>query len=103
MLIAHVSVRSIPLDSLRIIRGSQLYNSSYALAVHDNFHHGQAGSGLRELHLKRLTGMNWDSSHKKKRKEEDILRNVAGFCVLTNVLENIHIFINLFSITFICK
>ncbi|XP_056626778.1 receptor tyrosine-protein kinase erbB-2 [Triplophysa dalaica] len=55
VLIAHVSVPSIPLDSLRIIRGSQLYNSSYALAVHDNFHRGQVGSGLIELHLKNLT------------------------------------------------
>uniref|UniRef100_A0A8C1W6R4 Receptor protein-tyrosine kinase n=1 Tax=Cyprinus carpio TaxID=7962 RepID=A0A8C1W6R4_CYPCA len=43
VLIAHVSVRSVPLENLRIIRGSQLYNSSYALAVHNNIHHSQTG------------------------------------------------------------
>ncbi|KAJ8284317.1 hypothetical protein COCON_G00031670 [Conger conger] len=36
VLISQVSVSTVPLDSLRIIRGSQLYNSSYALAVVDN-------------------------------------------------------------------
>ncbi|KAK9965207.1 hypothetical protein ABG768_004308 [Culter alburnus] len=55
VLIAHVSVRSVPLDNLRIIRGSQLYNSSYALAVHDNIHLSQVGLGLRELRLRSLT------------------------------------------------
>ncbi|RXN12354.1 receptor tyrosine- kinase erbB-2-like protein [Labeo rohita] len=55
VLIAHVSVRSVPLDNLRIIRGSQLYNSSYALAVHNNIHHSQTGLGLRELRLRSLT------------------------------------------------
>lgn len=55
VLIAHVSVRSVPLDNLRIIRGSQLYNSSYALAVHNNIHHSQTELGLRELHLRSLT------------------------------------------------
>uniref|UniRef100_A0A8C2HKY7 Receptor protein-tyrosine kinase n=1 Tax=Cyprinus carpio TaxID=7962 RepID=A0A8C2HKY7_CYPCA len=49
VLIAHVSVRSVPLENLRIIRGSQLYNSSYALAVHNNIHHSQTGLGLREI------------------------------------------------------
>ncbi len=56
VLIAHVSVRSVPLDNLRIIRGSQLYNSSYSLAVHNNFHHSQTELSLRELHLRSLTG-----------------------------------------------
>uniref|UniRef100_A0A672PPS2 Receptor protein-tyrosine kinase n=1 Tax=Sinocyclocheilus grahami TaxID=75366 RepID=A0A672PPS2_SINGR len=55
VLIAHVSVRSVPLDNLRIIRGSQLYNSSYALAVHNNIHHSQTGLGLREIRLRSLT------------------------------------------------
>lgn len=49
VLIANVSVPVVPLDSLRIIRGSQLYNSSYALAVKDN-------DGLSELRLRSLTG-----------------------------------------------
>lgn len=52
VLVAHVSVDLIPLDNLRIIRGSQLYNSSYALAVLDNT---QAGRGLRTLRLRSLT------------------------------------------------
>ncbi|XP_051530423.1 receptor tyrosine-protein kinase erbB-2-like [Myxocyprinus asiaticus] len=55
VLIAHVSVHSVPLDSLRIIRGSQLYNSSYALAVHDNNQRSQAGLALKELRLRNLT------------------------------------------------
>ncbi|KPP76722.1 receptor tyrosine-protein kinase erbB-2-like [Scleropages formosus] len=48
VLIAHLSVASVPLDNLRIIRGSQLYNSSYALAVVDNV-------GLTELRMRSLT------------------------------------------------
>uniref|UniRef100_A0A671SR36 Receptor protein-tyrosine kinase n=1 Tax=Sinocyclocheilus anshuiensis TaxID=1608454 RepID=A0A671SR36_9TELE len=56
VLIAHIAVRSVPLDNLRIIRGSQLYNSSYALAVHNNIHHSQTGLGLREIRLRSLTG-----------------------------------------------
>ncbi|XP_016349139.1 receptor tyrosine-protein kinase erbB-2-like [Sinocyclocheilus anshuiensis] len=55
VLIAHIAVRSVPLDNLRIIRGSQLYNSSYALAVHNNIHHSQTGLGLREIRLRSLT------------------------------------------------
>uniref|UniRef100_A0A673M345 Receptor protein-tyrosine kinase n=1 Tax=Sinocyclocheilus rhinocerous TaxID=307959 RepID=A0A673M345_9TELE len=55
VLIAHVSVHSVPLDNLRIIRGSQLYNSSYALAVHNNIHYSQTELSLRELHLRSLT------------------------------------------------
>lgn len=53
VLVAHVSVSLVPLDNLRIIRGSQLYNSSYALAVLDNTLDGQ---GLRTLRLRSLTG-----------------------------------------------
>ncbi|XP_076007726.1 receptor tyrosine-protein kinase erbB-2 isoform X2 [Genypterus blacodes] len=47
VLVAHVSVSVVPLDNIRIIRGSQLYNSSYALAVLDN--------SLRTLRLRSLT------------------------------------------------
>nr|XP_043869527.1 receptor tyrosine-protein kinase erbB-2-like [Solea senegalensis] len=50
--VSHVSVSMVPLDNLRIIRGSQLYNSSYALAVMDNTLSGQ---GLRTLRLRSLT------------------------------------------------
>lgn len=53
VLVAHVSVSLVPLHNLRIIRGSQLYNSSYALAVLDNTLDGQ---GLRTLRLRSLTG-----------------------------------------------
>uniref|UniRef100_A0A8C9VRL0 Receptor protein-tyrosine kinase n=1 Tax=Scleropages formosus TaxID=113540 RepID=A0A8C9VRL0_SCLFO len=56
VLISHVSVDVIPLDNLRIIRGSQLYNSSYALAVLDNTVKSAGGPGLRELRMKSLTG-----------------------------------------------
>uniref|UniRef100_A0AAQ4Q111 Receptor protein-tyrosine kinase n=1 Tax=Gasterosteus aculeatus aculeatus TaxID=481459 RepID=A0AAQ4Q111_GASAC len=52
VLVAHVSVSLLPLDNLRIIRGSQLYNSSYALAVLDNT---LGGRGLRTLRLRSLT------------------------------------------------
>ncbi|XP_028286355.1 receptor tyrosine-protein kinase erbB-2 isoform X2 [Parambassis ranga] len=52
VLVAHVSVSLVPLDNLRIIRGSQLYNSSYALAVLDNT---LANQGLRTLRLRSLT------------------------------------------------
>ncbi|KPP57307.1 hypothetical protein Z043_124989, partial [Scleropages formosus] len=55
VLISHVSVDVIPLDNLRIIRGSQLYNSSYALAVLDNTVKSAGGPGLRELRMKSLT------------------------------------------------
>lgn len=53
VLVSHVSVSLVPLDNLRIIRGSQLYNSSYALAVLDNTLNGE---GLRTLRLRSLTG-----------------------------------------------
>ena len=49
VLIARVSVPVIPLRNLRIIRGSQLYNSSYALAVLEN-------TGVQQLQLRSLTG-----------------------------------------------
>ncbi|XP_037547351.1 receptor tyrosine-protein kinase erbB-2 [Nematolebias whitei] len=52
VLVANVSVSLVPLDNLRIIRGSQLYNSSYALAVLDNT---LANQGLRTLRLRSLT------------------------------------------------
>uniref|UniRef100_A0AAQ5ZA92 Receptor protein-tyrosine kinase n=1 Tax=Amphiprion ocellaris TaxID=80972 RepID=A0AAQ5ZA92_AMPOC len=66
VLVAHVSVSLVPLDNLRIIRGSQLYNSSYALAVLDNT---VANQGLRTLRLRKLTEILfggvyfWGNSH----------------------------------------
>lgn len=56
VLISNVSVSTVPLVSLRIIRGSQLYNSSYALAVVDNPATPSGGPGLRELRMRSLTG-----------------------------------------------
>uniref|UniRef100_A0A3Q2P700 receptor protein-tyrosine kinase n=1 Tax=Fundulus heteroclitus TaxID=8078 RepID=A0A3Q2P700_FUNHE len=47
VLVAHVSVKLVPLDNLRIIRGSQLYSSNYSLAVLDN-------QGLETLRLRSL-------------------------------------------------
>ncbi|KAM9715657.1 receptor tyrosine-protein kinase erbB-2 [Menidia menidia] len=52
VLVAHVSVSLVPLDNLRIIRGSQLYNSNYSLVVLDNAWDNQ---GLRTLRLRSLT------------------------------------------------
>uniref|UniRef100_A0A3Q2T2V8 receptor protein-tyrosine kinase n=1 Tax=Fundulus heteroclitus TaxID=8078 RepID=A0A3Q2T2V8_FUNHE len=49
VLVAHVSVKLVPLDNLRIIRGSQLYSSNYSLAVLDN-------QGLETLRLRSLKG-----------------------------------------------
>ncbi|XP_037610496.1 receptor tyrosine-protein kinase erbB-2 isoform X1 [Sebastes umbrosus] len=51
VLVANVSVPLVPLDNLRIIRGSQLY-SGYALAVENNTLGGQ---GLKTLRLRSLT------------------------------------------------
>lgn len=64
VLIAHNQVRQVPLQRLRIIRGTQLFEDSYALAVLDNGDlpdsatpaAGAAPGGLRELQLRSLTG-----------------------------------------------
>ncbi|PIO35790.1 hypothetical protein AB205_0002220 [Aquarana catesbeiana] len=54
VLIAHNLLSYVPLENLRIIRGTQLYQERYALAV--LFNSQPVGSaGLRELHLKNLT------------------------------------------------
>uniref|UniRef100_A0A8C0LAP8 Receptor protein-tyrosine kinase n=1 Tax=Canis lupus dingo TaxID=286419 RepID=A0A8C0LAP8_CANLU len=52
VLIAHSQVRQIPLQRLRIVRGTQLFEDNYALAVLDN---GDPLEGLRELQLRSLT------------------------------------------------
>lgn len=64
MLIAHNQVRQVPLQRLRIIRGTHLFEDNYALAVLDNGDlldsatpaTGAAPGGLRELQLRSLTG-----------------------------------------------
>ncbi|XP_062893182.1 receptor tyrosine-protein kinase erbB-2 [Mobula hypostoma] len=53
VLIAHNEVSYIPLENLRIIRGSQLYEDRFALAVLSNYN--RSGTGLRELRMRRLT------------------------------------------------
>lgn len=53
VLVANVSVSLVPLDNLRIIRGSQLFDSQYAIAVLNNT---QGNRGLRTLRLRSLTG-----------------------------------------------
>lgn len=60
VLVAHVSVSLVPLDNLRIIRGSQLYNSNYSLAVLNNSLDGQ---GLITLRLRSLTGQNTQTQY----------------------------------------
>lgn len=65
VLIAHSQVTQVPLQRLRIIRGTQLFEDNYALAVLDNGARpdsaspaaaGAAPGGLRELQLRSLTG-----------------------------------------------
>ncbi|XP_044777497.1 receptor tyrosine-protein kinase erbB-2 isoform X16 [Neomonachus schauinslandi] len=63
VLIAHSQVRQVPLQRLRIVRGTQLFEDNYALAVLDNgeppeggaSEAGAAPGGLRELQLRGLT------------------------------------------------
>uniref|UniRef100_A0A9L0RDL0 Receptor protein-tyrosine kinase n=1 Tax=Equus caballus TaxID=9796 RepID=A0A9L0RDL0_HORSE len=63
VLIAHNQVRQVPLQRLRIVRGTQLFEDNYALAVLDNGDlldnatsaTGAVPGGLRELQLRSLT------------------------------------------------
>ncbi|XP_055112515.1 receptor tyrosine-protein kinase erbB-2 isoform X22 [Symphalangus syndactylus] len=63
VLIAHNQVRQVPLQRLRIVRGTQLFEDNYALAVLDNgdllnnttLVTGASPGGLRELQLRSLT------------------------------------------------
>ncbi|EJX5484251.1 thiol-activated cytolysin family protein [Listeria monocytogenes] len=63
VLIAHNQVRQVPLQRLRIVRGTQLFEDNYALAVLDNGDPlnnttpvtGASPGGLRELQLRSLT------------------------------------------------
>uniref|UniRef100_A0A8C7YQA9 Receptor protein-tyrosine kinase n=1 Tax=Oryzias sinensis TaxID=183150 RepID=A0A8C7YQA9_9TELE len=59
VLVANVSVSLVPLDNLRIIRGSQLFDSQYAIAVLNNT---QGNRGLRTLRLRSLTGPSCSSA-----------------------------------------
>ncbi|XP_075033180.1 receptor tyrosine-protein kinase erbB-2 isoform X2 [Mixophyes fleayi] len=54
VLIAHNLLSYIPLENLRIIRGTQLYQERYALAVLSNSQSG-GNAGLRELRMRSLT------------------------------------------------
>lgn len=64
VLIAHNQVQQVPLQRLRIVRGTQLFEDSFALAVLDNGDPqdnstaipGVTPGGLRELQLRSLTG-----------------------------------------------
>lgn len=62
MLIGINYVDVIPLENLRLIRGHSLFDGKYGLAVVANFHRNESvennsnTSGLRELHLRSLTG-----------------------------------------------
>nr|NP_001089062.1 erb-b2 receptor tyrosine kinase 2 S homeolog precursor [Xenopus laevis]ABG35748.1 receptor tyrosine kinase ErbB2 [Xenopus laevis] len=54
VLIAHNLLSYLPLENLRIIRGTQLYQGRYALAVLSNSEAGGT-AGLRELRMRKLT------------------------------------------------
>ncbi|KAM4692547.1 receptor tyrosine-protein kinase erbB-2 [Rhinophrynus dorsalis] len=54
VLIAHNLLSFVPLEKLRIIRGTQLYQDRYALAVLSNSEPGGT-AGLRELRMRSLT------------------------------------------------
>lgn len=64
VLIAHSRVTQVPLQRLRIIRGTQLFEDKYALAVLDNGAGLDSATpvaqaspgGLQELQLRSLTG-----------------------------------------------
>ena len=64
VLIAHNRVSQVPLQRLRFVRGTQLFEEHYALAVLDNGDSlgsaapaaGVAPGGLQELQLRSLTG-----------------------------------------------
>ncbi|XP_068119079.1 receptor tyrosine-protein kinase erbB-2 [Hyperolius riggenbachi] len=54
VLIAHNLLSYLPLEKLRIIRGAQLFQEAYALAVLSNFQ-ADGTAGLRELRVRSLT------------------------------------------------
>ncbi|CAL8380821.1 unnamed protein product [Gadus morhua 'NCC'] len=54
VLVADVTVDLIPLDNLRVIRGSQRYGANYSLVVLNNTK-GPQGPGLRTLRMRSLT------------------------------------------------
>uniref|UniRef100_A0A4W3HPH4 Receptor protein-tyrosine kinase n=1 Tax=Callorhinchus milii TaxID=7868 RepID=A0A4W3HPH4_CALMI len=58
VLIAHNEVDYVPLENLRIIRGTQLYLGRYALSVFSNANRN-GSAGLQALHMRNLTGQ-WD-------------------------------------------
>ncbi len=53
ILIAMNQFSRLPLDKLRVIRGSSLYEKEWALSVFSNF---ESHSGLEDLGLTNLTG-----------------------------------------------
>lgn len=56
MLVALNQFDYLPLENLRIIRGTRLYEDRYALAIFLNYRR-DGHFGLRQLGLKNLTGM----------------------------------------------
>lgn len=55
VLVALNQFNYLPLENLRIIRGTKLYEDRYALAIFLNYRR-DGNSGLRQLGLKNLTG-----------------------------------------------
>ncbi|EFB14588.1 hypothetical protein PANDA_010571 [Ailuropoda melanoleuca] len=64
VLVALNQFRYLPLENLRIIRGTKLYEDRYALAVFLNYRK-DGNFGLQELGLKNLTDgiLIWDKHH----------------------------------------
>lgn len=56
VLVALNQFEYLPLENLRIIRGTRLYEDRYALAIFLNYRR-DGHFGLRQLGLKNLTGM----------------------------------------------
>jgi receptor tyrosine-protein kinase erbB-4 len=54
----------LPLENLRIIRGTKLYEDRYSLAVFLNYRR-DGNFGLRQLGLRNLTGRGWQKCFQK--------------------------------------
>lgn len=70
VLVALNQFEYLPLENLRIVRGTKLYEERYALAIFLNYRK-DGNFGLRELGLRNLTGewsleMSWISCKEKK-------------------------------------
>ncbi|KAB1278710.1 Receptor tyrosine-protein kinase erbB-4 [Camelus dromedarius] len=77
VLVALNQFRYLPLENLRIIRGTKLYEDRYALAIFLNYRK-DGNFGLQELGLKNLTGK--ENRHDGKYSLINVDLRVSGFC-----------------------